>query len=1185
MVIFQAYKWEVKTTDENINIYIFGLNRKNQRCVVKIPDFKPWAYLELENKHTWTTLKVNSLLQTIRDKISEPEINMPIKQNLVTKLKNYYYKKGQFLHLFFNSTTNIKQFDYICNRKLNVPGLGYVSIKLHEKKVDPVLQLMALQKIKPSSWIKVNHNLKYPRDSFSNCDIEIVASFKDLVQVEINHVCNPLVLSYDIECISGDKSGNTFPDPKLKTDKIICISATVANLSDTQDKWKVYSLVNEENGTKHCPNVDNCNIKRFQTEKDLLLGWRDFMNAVNPDVITGYNTLSFDDNFVYERVQLKGIWSEFSKQGRLTGVSATKNERKWQSSAYGEQSFNYFDIPGRLHLDMFPIISKDFGNLMSYSLDFVSEHFLDDHKLDLPAKEMIQKWHAGGEKNIAEIVEYCNKDTLLPIRLMKKLNSWIGLLEMSNVMMVQVFDMITRGQQIRVFSQVYCLTIDLNVVCLEKWADYKPTDDEKMIVGATVQNPRSGYWEKVATYDFKSLYPTTIIAYNICFSTFIPPGENPPPEKYHNLFCQEHCGCEHDHAERKTKVKKVICKDNYYRFWKAEYKKGIVPTILKGLLDARDHTKGEIKTVSKKMATVSDPDELRDLKMLLEVLDKRQNGYKISANSMYGGFGSDFSFTPFYPAAASTTAMGRKSIHDAIEFAKGYRPDTVVVYGDSVTADTPVLLKHKNGEIYIKEISQVAQEQEWEEYGDFKPTFTEPIDTSIENYVAEDGGLAVLAARHLFNQNTRFCKEQKLLGDWQVWTDSGWSDITRVIRHKTVKKIYRVTTHTGTVDVTQDHSLLTSTGEQVKPVDVKIGDHLLHSFPDVNVERLSAECENKDYTFNKKVLMQILWFTQKQNGNKNLELNVENGNFKINTQLITETKTCVKQIEPLGKTRVDEYVYDLETASGRFQAGIGEMIVKNTDSCMLHFRNIDTLEHCFEICEEMETKINSIFPKPMYLELEKIYEKYLLLSKKRYVGYIVDKKGALLSIDKKGVVIKRRDNCGYLKEIYTQLIKMVMENKGKGVNKIYKYLAEKIDALLNGNVPIEQLIIVKSIKGEYKATNLPQIQVAKKMKERGKYVTAGTRISYIFVETENKKDPQYLKAEDPDWYLKNQDTLKIDYLYYLEKQISTPVDEVLEIVFKKQNIISNFVKLLKKTNISVYDYLNCQDKNKFVLNS
>lgn len=47
----------------------------------------------------------------------------------------------------------------------------------------------------------------------------------------------------------------------------------------------------------------------------------------------------------------------------------------------------------------------------------------------------------------------------------------------------------------------------------------------------------------------------------------------------------------------------------------------------------------------------------------------------------------------------------------------------------------------------------------------------------------------------------------------------------------TTKRMFRVLTHTGVVDVTEDHSLLDINKNKVTPGELKVGDQLLHSFP------------------------------------------------------------------------------------------------------------------------------------------------------------------------------------------------------------------------------------------------------------------------------------------------------------------------------------------------------------------
>jgi DNA gyrase/topoisomerase IV subunit B len=110
---------------------------------------------------------------------------------------------------------------------------------------------------------------------------------------------------------------------------------------------------------------------------------------------------------------------------------------------------------------------------------------------------------------------------------------------------------------------------------------------------------------------------------------------------------------------------------------------------------------------------------------------------------------------------------------------------------DSVTGDTPLLLQDsKTNLINIRTIDNIGS-SEWK----------------------QEGGKEV--SQTCFN----------------IWTDKGWTKIVKVIRHKVNKKIFRVLTHTGVVDVTEDHSLLNSDGTEISPKDCVIGQELLHSFP------------------------------------------------------------------------------------------------------------------------------------------------------------------------------------------------------------------------------------------------------------------------------------------------------------------------------------------------------------------
>jgi len=113
-------------------------------------------------------------------------------------------------------------------------------------------------------------------------------------------------------------------------------------------------------------------------------------------------------------------------------------------------------------------------------------------------------------------------------------------------------------------------------------------------------------------------------------------------------------------------------------------------------------------------------------------------------------------------------------------------PGAKVRYGDSVTGDTPLLIR-RGGVIS-----------------------TSRIDSLVGMYNLRPDG-----------------KETSLI-DAEVWTENGFTPIKQIVRHKTSKNIHRVLTHTGIVDVTEDHSLLLKNKEMIKPSEVSLGTELLH---------------------------------------------------------------------------------------------------------------------------------------------------------------------------------------------------------------------------------------------------------------------------------------------------------------------------------------------------------------------
>ncbi len=127
------------------------------------------------------------------------------------------------------------------------------------------------------------------------------------------------------------------------------------------------------------------------------------------------------------------------------------------------------------------------------------------------------------------------------------------------------------------------------------------------------------------------------------------------------------------------------------------------------------------------------------------------------------------------------------------------------------------------------------------------------------------------------------------------------------------------------------------------------------------------------------------------------------------------------------------YVYDIETEAGVFHAGVGNLIVKNTDSIFCKFVNRDAqgnivkgkeaLPIAIKSGQKVARDIKAIMEAPQSLEYEKTLWPFIIFSKKRYVGNLYEddpnKKPKQKSM---GIVLKRRDNAPIVKVVYGGII-------------------------------------------------------------------------------------------------------------------------------------------------------------------
>jgi DNA polymerase elongation subunit (family B) len=981
--------------------------------------------------------------------------------------------------------------------------------------------------------------------------------------------------------------------PEICGDSVIQIGTTVNRYGSDEIIYKHIVTL------KSCKSIPGVDVESFDTEEEVLNAWKEVIARLDPDILIGYNIFGFDMQYIWQRAEELCIDEEFAVGlGRMNNRRTILDKKELSSSALGDNIMYMFDMDGVVLIDLLKVMQRD-HKLDSYKLDAVAKHFLKDSKEDLKPRELFEKF-LGSAQDRCDIATYCIQDCALCNRLMHKLKVLENNVGMGNVCSVPLSYLFMRGQGIKIFSLVAkeCRAKQYLIPVVKSTSTYSYATKEKIegaaddappeedgYEGAIVLPPQEGMYleDPITVLDYSSLYPSSMISRNLSHDSYVPDLNSPYAHlesegiTYHKIT--------YDVYEGKGDAKHAVGKKECTFAQFPNGKKGIIPSILMKLLTQRKTTRKKIEyeTLTLKNGniviglvkesddgvkfSVTDVDagetqtiDAADVVSRADtfnpfekaVLDALQIAYKLTANSLYGQIGSKMSAIYLKEIAACTTATGREMIMTAKGFVER-QYNAEVIYGDSVMPETPLLIRHRQtGTVVIKEIASLADETMWQEYAIFKQS---------------DG------SNH---QSNRTEKQQALASNYEIWTDRGWSSIIRVIRHKCNKRIYRVVDSNGVVDVTEDHSLLDMNRNLVKPEQLlerpEAKEHsvdLLHRIPTpVDLEELeylkfplplrTAPKDNDPQIYelgeSNAVIAQQKYMYLASNG---FHVKVD---YLYGSHHIYYSNCPFEHSKKYVYTRLQNYngfVYDIETDEGVFQAGVGSLIVKNTDSIFCKFPVInketgervygrEALPLCIEAGQKASKEIKAILPPPQCLEYEKTMWPFILLSKKRYVGNLYEtdanKKPKQKSM---GIVLKRRDNANIVKIIYGGIIDILLNNND--FEGSVKFLKDELQKMVDGNVDLINLIVSKTLKGNYKdPTKIAHRVLASRMGERdeGNMPMVNDRVPYIYIKSADGSVPKLQgdRIEHPD-YIREMN-LRPDYLFYITNQLIKPISQL-----------------------------------------
>lgn len=380
----------------------------------------------------------------------------------------------------------------------------------------------------------------------------------------------------------------------------------------------------------------------------------------------------------------------------------------------------------------------------------------------------------------------------------------------------------------------------------------------------------------------------------------------------------------------------------------------------------------------------------------------------------------------------------------------------------------------------------------------------------------------------------------------QTWSDRGWTAVTRIIRHETRKRLCRVTTPSGTVTVTEDHSLLDPEGRECRPGEVRIGTALLHhTLPTPESGPVPRDPVLKAAT--------DYW---ELHGARETALSAQ---FRQ-----------VVELEWLGPNPVGAPVYDLETGNHHFAAGVGELVVHNTDSVMVGYPRAyagSKTRDVVKLAEFVAAWIDQYMRDLMVLEQEKTSEQTLFFGCK---NYLMDLFGTKILY--KGFEPVRRDTLPFVRLTVVRAVEIVLGKvAGPGraqpaaayADRLWDAVAHiktRLLQLARGEVPIAELTQSQQIRKLVYASPPVAMGAVEKMQARGQRIEIGDRVLFVYcrqpqtAETDRRvlvrKARSYIKpdkardlADDVTHAIRH--NKPVDYEFYYQNKVKNPLRKLL----------------------------------------
>ncbi|EXJ81893.1 DNA polymerase zeta subunit [Capronia coronata CBS 617.96] len=426
----------------------------------------------------------------------------------------------------------------------------------------------------------------------------------------------------------------------------------------------VIAVADEPHMGKNIGRILPYDVEEEATELDVLTRLVDIVRHYDPDILTGYEVHNSSWGYLIERARVKydlNYCDELSRMKSQSHGRFGKDDDRW-----GFNHTSTIRVTGRHTINIWRAMRGEL-NLLQYTMENVVYQLLHQRTPHYTFADLTRWYRSKNPRDLAKAVEYFCSRVQMDIEILDANELVPRTSEQARLLGVDWFSVISRGSQFKVESLMFRIAKPENFMLVSP-SRRQVGGQNALECLPLVMEPRSDFYTSpMLVLDFQSLYPSVMIAYNYCYSTFL--GRVVSWRGTNKMGFTDY--------RREPRLLELL-KDhiniapNGIMYAKPHIRKSLLAKMLSEILETRVMVKSGMKVD-------------KDDKTLQRLLNNRQLALKLIANVTYGYTSASFSGRmPCSEIADSIVQTGRETLEKAIALIHSVeRWGAEVVYGDT----------------------------------------------------------------------------------------------------------------------------------------------------------------------------------------------------------------------------------------------------------------------------------------------------------------------------------------------------------------------------------------------------------------------------------------------------------------------------------------------------------------------